>query len=167
MTTTILPPKKVCLGCGRRFPKPGKLTRAEWDARRYCSAACGNSAKIGRKMPPRAPRPVEPLPTLSDQPWTSRAACADHPDVEVVATDSTSIGKRPKAWMWPILRLCDRCPVTAECLAYGQATKSDGVWGGVLLERGKRVVAAGNARAADRFGAGPVRVSPSAPAPDE
>lgn len=140
MTTTILPPKKVCAGCGKRFPKPKNLTRAEWEKRRYCTAACCSRAKVGRKMPPRpprAPRGTVPLPSLADQPWLAGAECADHPEVDAVGPDTRRLGQTSLAWTGPIKALCDRCPVTTQCLAYGVATKSYGVWGGVLLERGK------------------------------
>lgn len=35
------------------------------------------------------------------------------------------------------LRLCRACPVTAQCLDFGIATKSVGVWGGELLRDGR------------------------------
>lgn len=35
-------------------------------------------------------------------------------------------------------QLCFMCPVSnQECLSFGKATKSDGIWGGVMLRRGK------------------------------
>lgn len=30
--------------------------------------------------------------------------------------------------------VCDRCPVTEQCLTFGRATKSEGVFGGVFLQ---------------------------------
>lgn len=35
------------------------------------------------------------------------------------------------------LRLCQTCPVQSQCRDFGVATKSVGVWGGVLLREGR------------------------------
>lgn len=38
--------------------------------------------------------------------------------------------------------LCGVCPINSqECLSFGKSTKSDGIWGGVLLNRGKVIAA--------------------------
>lgn len=63
--------------------------------------------------------------TELDQAWRERAAC-QFSDTDQFVPDSP--GPRP-----PIPAECGRCPVRAECLAYGLATKSIGVWGGQYL----------------------------------
>ena len=61
-------------------------------------------------------------------PWQSRAACRGmDPSVFVIAHGGN--GDRARA-------VCADCPVVGECAAYGEATGSPGVWGGVL--RGSR-----------------------------
>ncbi|MCV7424369.1 WhiB family transcriptional regulator [Mycobacterium yunnanensis] len=62
--------------------------------------------------------------------WMQRAACANHPDPEVFF---------PTQWASPrrALAMCERCPVTTECLAHAKKIGANtGIWGG--HERGTR-----------------------------
>ena len=71
---------------------------------------------------------------LLNMKWMSRAACAD--------------ANIPHSWFFtegagyskPTLaakRICATCPVAEECLLYGNATRSVGIWGG-LGEKSRR-----------------------------
>lgn len=61
----------------------------------------------------------------NDQTWRERAACQGS-DIDLFVPDNPG----PHA---VIPAECGWCPVRAECLAYGLATKSIGVWGGQYL----------------------------------
>lgn len=71
--------------------------------------------------------------------WREQATCWNNPDAELLLMDqSFQPGKgRPPRTTEDLARLgirlyCDRCPVTAECLAYGMATRQPfGVFGGL------------------------------------
>jgi hypothetical protein len=64
------------------------------------------------------------LPDLLNRPpWHRDALCLEHPEVEFFVDATGDMG--------PAKRLCARCPVREECLAYALARPSlDGVWGG-------------------------------------
>ncbi len=58
-----------------------------------------------------------------EESWRESAACAGMaPEVFF-----------PTAGHRPVVTICGGCPVRQPCLAYGKATRSVGVWGGVLL----------------------------------
>lgn len=58
--------------------------------------------------------------------------CAGHPDPEVFQpTDEDTLAEAK--------RLCSGCPARMMCLSLGLDRKEWGVWGGVLLEGGKRL----------------------------
>lgn len=74
--------------------------------------------------------------------WQTEAACHDRPDVMFMdryTHDRPEPSRRCRRGcaMCAALALCDRCPVTRECLSYamdvegGSTVVRDGVWGGV------------------------------------
>lgn len=67
--------------------------------------------------------------------WEDRAACRNAADPEaffpIASPGSNHLDLRPAR------AYCNRCPVKAECLAYGTKTASFGVWGGEY-EPGRR-----------------------------
>jgi len=70
-----------------------------------------------------------PTPRAPKQEW----ACADSdPDLFFPEDEATFAAAQ---------RLCATCPLRAVCRSLGQARQESGVWGGVLLDRGKAVAA--------------------------
>jgi hypothetical protein len=67
--------------------------------------------------------------------WQEEAACRDAP-VEPFFPHPHYSEPFQSARLAPARSWCDRCPVLAECHAEGVATRSHGVWGGVLLRFG-------------------------------
>lgn len=62
-------------------------------------------------------------------PAGGRWACAESdPELFFPADNATLAAAR---------RVCDGCPMRDTCLALAQARKESGVWGGVLLDRGR------------------------------
>lgn len=59
-----------------------------------------------------------------------KAACRGHrdPDLWFPATDAEYDKARA---------VCDSCPIQDACLATGMTAKEDGIWGGLLLDKGK------------------------------
>lgn len=53
-------------------------------------------------------------PTHRRPAWMAKGACRDHPDVEFIP----AVGGRPDPRCRPI---CDRCPVSGECLDFAAA----------------------------------------------
>ncbi|MFE7133814.1 WhiB family transcriptional regulator [Streptomyces sp. NPDC057638] len=72
--------------------------------------------------------------------WQREAACADTADPELFFPVSTT---GPGAKQVERARaVCRRCPVAAECADWARETgQSNGVWGGVAVERRRAVLA--------------------------
>lgn len=66
--------------------------------------------------------------------WQDEAACREKPrDLFFDAYENGSVAKRES-----IKNICKRnCPVKDQCLAFGKATRSTGVFGGEYLKQGK------------------------------
>ncbi len=64
--------------------------------------------------------------------WTEGAACRRYPGFADQFTDAQTFNEADVA-----LTICADCPVRTACLTYGQGIRADGVWGGLLLRRGK------------------------------
>jgi hypothetical protein len=63
--------------------------------------------------------------------WTEDGECRRHPGYADLFTDAQSFEQADLP-----LTICADCPVAAQCLAYGQSLRADGVWGGELLKHG-------------------------------
>lgn len=136
MTNEVLGPRyhgsgatKPCDQCGGQVRRRANTSATHWADRRYCSTACVNRARIakrGRPTSTASPRIQQQVP----QPWMQSAPCRGQPEDFVPDTHATA---------GPAIRFCveHRCLFAAPCLAYGQATKAHGVWGGRYLEFGK------------------------------
>lgn len=71
---------------------------------------------------------AHPTPREESLDW----ACAGHPDPEAFhPTDEETLAE--------VQDICSACPARSTCLDLGLARKEWGVWGGVLLEGGKRL----------------------------
>lgn len=120
----MMPAAKNCAGCGRVYPRPRKCANGNWKTRRYCSVTCANRDRsVGLE------KTATPAPRCA-QTWMRYAPCRGQPQDFVPDTHGTA---------QPAIRFCveHRCLFAAPCLAYGQATKAHGVWGGRYLEFGK------------------------------
>jgi hypothetical protein len=121
--------RKICAQCGNPFPRPPHTSATDWAARRYCGVACVNRSRTGRRRQPNEPAP----PRIQEQappPWMQFAPCRGQP-LNFVPDSVTAAS--------PAVGFCveNRCVFRAQCLAYGRATKSFGVWGARYLEFGK------------------------------
>ncbi|HYS41152.1 MAG TPA: WhiB family transcriptional regulator [Pseudonocardiaceae bacterium] len=121
---------KTCRHCGDTYRRPANQSSNDWNRRLYCSMSCASTASAparlaGRGRTPRA-EPVATVPAPTDSTWLDHAACRDASDTDRFVPDNPGAHWRPPPE-------CGRCPVRAECLAYGLATKSIGVWGGQYL----------------------------------
>ena len=65
--------------------------------------------------------------------WVAEARCAQGPPQSLPFTEIETASDATRA-----IAVCMSCPVRAACLDYGQRSRVDGVWGGVLLRRGRR-----------------------------
>ena len=61
--------------------------------------------------------------------------CAGYPDPEVFFP----VGADDSADLAEAVAVCATCPLREDCLQAAVAMRADGVWGGVLLERGRPV----------------------------
>lgn len=110
---------KTCARCGTTFRRPANVGTTNWAKRRYCGQSCAATVNLSA-------RHGALVPTAElDQRWRARAACRGR-DTDLFVPDH-----RGPHWTPPAE--CGWCPVRAECSAYGQATKSIGVWGGRYL----------------------------------
>jgi hypothetical protein len=64
-------------------------------------------------------------------PWAEQALCRAYTDQAARWTDV--ITHEDARWA---VSVCQRCPVSTECLAYGAQVRGWGVWGSQLLKRG-------------------------------
>lgn len=64
--------------------------------------------------------------------WTEDAACRRFPALADRFTDAQTFEEADLA-----LTICADCPVSRACARYGQGIHADGVWGGLLLSRGR------------------------------
>lgn len=71
-------------------------------------------------------------PAEGPGPWTARARCAADVPPTIMFTDIPS-----RAVAQAAMAFCTSCTVQADCLAYAQKWKLDGVWGGQLLQDGQ------------------------------
>ena len=73
-----------------------------------------------------------------DNSWRERAACRGVPSDDFVPpyymVNNPRAKIRLKKFVEEAAEHCGGCPVRQECLEYGRATKSFGVFGGVLLK---------------------------------
>lgn len=95
--------------------------------------------------------PAEPYTAILgdlDREWTLHAACRNHPNPELFypppARGSTGMTQsqselRRKLKIAEAKSICGRCPVTRECLAYGDAIGDyHAIWGGLTpRQRGR------------------------------
>jgi hypothetical protein len=70
--------------------------------------------------------------------WHEEALCKGQPQRAFFPMPKYS-ERYQAARLAPARMFCDRCPVRSDCLAEGVATRSHGVWGGVLLRFGEVV----------------------------
>jgi WhiB family redox-sensing transcriptional regulator len=70
----------------------------------------------------------------ADQPWMDQARCAgSDPDLWHPKNNDAAQAKQAK-------RICRRCPVRAECLAYAlEHGEEHGVWGGMSVRERERL----------------------------
>lgn len=111
---------KPCGSCGHTIIRLSHIGAREWNNRRYCSKPCATRASNQQRTPAAVDQHAELLQYIRRY-----AACTGHwanfvPDSKVEAADAIAV--------------CTGCAVRAECLTYGLATKSFGVWGGELLD---------------------------------
>lgn len=67
---------------------------------------------------------------ISDM-WQARAACQNAPrTLFISATDGDNDASEPHYPTRDALRLCERCPVRAECYAHAELNNEWGIWGG-------------------------------------
>jgi WhiB family transcriptional regulator, redox-sensing transcriptional regulator len=65
-----------------------------------------------------------------DRDWAVSALCKKHPEVDFFPPDGSGVTAAQ--------RICEKCPVRAECLEYALSNQIEhGVWGAVS-ERGRR-----------------------------
>lgn len=125
---------KTCDHCGSTYRRPANQSSHDWGRPRYCGLSCSSRAHHASRhdnpthnaTTTRAAR-LTPTPPPLNQTWRVQAQCRDRDDVEFVPDT--------KAASHPALAVCrSGCPALADCLAYGLATRSWGVWGGQWLD---------------------------------
>ena len=68
-----------------------------------------------------------------DRPWAAQAECRGE--------DPTLFFPGPDDESEPALAICQRCPVTEECLAYAiEARERYGIWGGTTERQRRRIM---------------------------
>ena len=91
--------------------------------------------------PPR--RPARRVPRIASRPalakpgaWAKQALCADaDPDLWYPAEEDHATAAAA-------IKVCNRCPVRADCLAHALAIREPrGIWGGLTAEQRRRLLA--------------------------
>lgn len=126
---------KRCRRCGHT--KPADAYRYGHSACRKCESADRSSRKVAAAPPAATGQPVR-LPRrdrpVRAEPWMAGKACKGVP------TDVFFPGQLDRAGMAEAKAICQRCPVTGECLDYAQREGlHDGVYGGLSATERKRL----------------------------
>lgn len=80
---------------------------------------------------------ISPIPAGLDLEWRTDRACHDQP-VDLFFPERGEMRKIAEAKL-----VCARCPVTNDCLEFGIATKSIGIWGGLTTDERHKLTKAG------------------------
>lgn len=126
------PPAKQCEHCGADYTM-GSEGRRRYALRRYCSTACGHDAGIKPTLTTRRTFNAHTRPA-----WQRNAACRSEPDPDIFFPATRTEENRWDAAH--ALSICQRCPVTTDCLTWAVAADADGIWGGTT--RAQRTKAA-------------------------
>lgn len=133
--------EKACNRCGVPQPhdqyRPVRRHGKVWP--RVVCRSCENVERQDQKL--RRKGPNDDAPTnlraafgLEREDWMVRAACRGIDTARYFPTQG-----EPSQRL--IRETCDVCPVREECLAYAKRTHSVGIWGGMGVQRRKRLKA--------------------------
>lgn len=107
-----------CKGCGGPITRRPTESPFHYNRRRFCDKACATRTTKRKAT-------GSDVNMLMNEDWATRGICAGMDPAEADATFFARDAKTDAA-----RKICQHCPVAAECLTWAVANKERGVWAG-------------------------------------